>query len=318
VRVDVDPRAANPDAVTSLIAARPDTAKYVTTATSNVTVPALGSIPFIAYRGDSSWIGYVLIQGRWFASPGEVVAPSNVFRTAGVSLGDKLSVTSNGRSLTVTLVGEIFDQARENSNDLVLRGEWADLAFLNPGLTPSGWEILPTAGTDPREYASDLRQATHDEADAQVARDSQSDEGFLLFDRVIALLGAVLVAISLGGVFNMVLLETRHRTRQTAILKAIGMTPRQVIGMVLASVVPVALLAGVIGVPAGLVLHHVVLDFMADAATSTNLPKNVLDVLPVGLLILFGLAGLAIGAVGAYLPARRTARSLIAPVLQSE
>ena len=56
-----------------------------------------------------------------------------------------------------------------------------------------------------------------------------------------------------------------------------------------------AVLAGPIGVPAGLLMHHLVLDFMADAATSTNLPANVLEVLPAGLLVVLGLAGLVTG-----------------------
>ena len=61
---------------------------------------------------------------------------------------------------------------------------------------------------------------------------------FLLFLSVISLLGIVLIVMSLGGVFDTVLLEMRQRTREMAVLKALGLAPRQVVVMVIASVVP--------------------------------------------------------------------------------
>ena len=124
--------------------------------------------------------------------------------------------------------------------------------------------------------------------------------------------------ISLAGVFDTVLLETRQRTRETAVLKALGMTPRQVVGSVLASVVPVGLLAGVIGVPVGLLLQRVVLGFMGQAASGTRVPAQAIDVFPPMVLVVLGAGGLAIALVGAYLPAQRAARARIAPVLQAE
>jgi putative ABC transport system permease protein len=119
-------------------------------------------------------------------------------------------------------------------------------------------------------------------------------------------------------VFNTVLLETRQRTRELAILKAIGLAPRQVIAMVVASIVPLGLVAGLLGVPIGIAAQHVVLTYMGQVAAKTAVPASTFDVFaPVALLGLC-LAGLAIGAVGAYLPAVRAARERIAPVLQAE
>ena len=41
------------------------------------------------------------------------------------------------------------------------------------------------------------------------------------------MLGVVLVGVSLGGVFNQVLLETRQRTRELAVLKTVGLSRRR-------------------------------------------------------------------------------------------
>ena len=105
------------------------------------------------------------------------------------------------------------------------------------------------------------------------------------------MMGIVLVAISLGGVFNTVLLETRQRTRELAVLKAVGMTPRQVVVLVLCSVAPLALVAGLLGVPLGLLSQRAVLGYMGDPSANTAIPDSAFDVFPP--LLLAGLAARA-------------------------
>ncbi len=86
--------------IDAAIAASPDTGRSVAIGGMDVTVPGLGgAIPFVGYRGDASWIGYELIRGRWFAGPGEAVAPTNFFATAGLHIGDTVrSARTGGRS----------------------------------------------------------------------------------------------------------------------------------------------------------------------------------------------------------------------------
>jgi putative ABC transport system permease protein len=83
----------------------------------------------------------------------------------------------------------------------------------------------------------------------------------------------VLVSISFGGVFNTVLLETRQRAREMAVLKAIGMAPRQVVALVVASVVPIGIVAGLLGVPIGLAFQRGVLSYMGETFANTNIPE---------------------------------------------
>lgn len=311
--------APDPRAIGAAITADVDTGRSVAIGESDVTVPQLGGpIPFVGYQGDASWLGYALINGRWFAGPGEAVAPTNFFATSGLHVGDTTTVRANGQSVRLTFVGEIFDQARENRDDLVLRGEWSDLVALDPGIQPTRWEVQPRQGVDPMDYRSGLSDTIGGLVSIEVVQDSRTDEGFLTFEGVISALGLVLIVISLGGVFNTVLLETRQRARETAVLKTIGMTPRQVVGMIVASVVPVGVVAGLLGVPLGIAGQRIVLGFMGRAASNTGVPESSLNVLPIVALLAMGLAGLAIGALGAWIPAQRAARSGIAEVLQTE
>ncbi|HEY4227068.1 MAG TPA: FtsX-like permease family protein [Candidatus Limnocylindrales bacterium] len=306
-----------PAAITAAITANADTGRVETIGQTEVSVPRLGTVPFVGYQGDSSWLGYDLIAGRWFAGAGEAVAPTNLFAQSGLHLGDTVTVSQDGRSVAITLVGEIFDQARENDDNLVLRGAWDDLAALQPGIEPSRWEMQPRAGVEPRTYRGELQSAIPG-LPISLESDASSDASFVLFLTVVGVLGAVLVAISLGGVFNTILLETRQRTREIAVLKAIGFTPTGVVAMVAASILPVGIVAGLVGVPIGIAAQGAVLRYMGMVAAKTAIPPVMLDVFSPALLAGLALTGLAIGLVGAYLPAQRAARARIAPVLQAE
>jgi putative ABC transport system permease protein len=318
VRVELNDPSADPKTIAAAIAAAPGTGRSVGLAGTTANVRGLGPVPFVGYDGDASWIGYDLIAGRWFAGPGEVVAPTAVFTQTGLGLGDTLQLSSDGHEVTVKLVGEIFDTADRDTNHLVLRGAFADLATLDPGARRTSWEILPTSATSPLAYADALEQSTNSAVNAHALDPAAIDEGFLLFISVITFMGIVLIAISLGGVFDTVLLETKQRTREMAVLKALGMSPRQVVVMVVASVLPVALVAGLIGVPLGLVFQRAALVYMGQVDAGTRIPERTFDVFAPGLLLGLAVSGLAIAAIGAYLPALRAARARIAPVLQAE
>jgi len=233
-------------------------------------------------------------------------------------VGDQTTISAGGRSIKVTLVGEIFDTPRESNDNLVIRGSWTDLATLQPSIQPSRWEATPAPGVDVKDYRSSLQDAVGSGAWVSIEGNSSGDASFLLFLSVVTVLGIVLVGMSIGGVFNTVLLETRQRSREVAVLKAIGLTPAQVVTMVVATVVPVGLVAGLVGVPVGLLAQRLVLGYMGEVAAKTRIPEQVYAVFPLFVLVGLGLLGLGIGALGAWLPAQRAARARIAPVLQAE
>jgi putative ABC transport system permease protein len=74
----------------------------------------------------------------------------------------------------------------------------------------------------------------------------------------------------------------------------------------------------VLGVPIGLAFQRGVLSYMGETFANTNIPESSFDVFGSALLAVLALGGLAIAAVGAWLPAQRAARATIAPVLQAE
>ena len=98
------------------------------------------------------------------------------------------------------------------------------------------------------------------------------------------------------------MLHTRERVHDLGVFKAVGMTPRQTVAMVLCSVAGTGLLAGVLAVPAGIAVHRYVIPAMAGAA-GLGVPASLQNVYGAGELAALALAGLAIALAGALLPA---------------
>jgi putative ABC transport system permease protein len=134
---------------------------------------------------------------------------------------------------------------------------------------------------------------------------------------LISILTLLLAIVAGLGVLNTVVLQTTERARELGVFKAIGMTPRQVIAMVMCSVAPTGLVAGAIAVPVGVTLHQDVLPRMA-AAAGTDLPASFLNVYRAPELAVLALAGMVIAAAGALLPASRAARASAASTLRAE
>jgi putative ABC transport system permease protein len=88
--------------------------------------------------------------------------------------------------------------------------------------------------------------------------------------------------------------------------------------MVVASVAGLGVVAGLAGVPLGLLLHSQVLVQMAQTASGTGIPPGFVDVIAHWQLPLLALAGVAVAAAGAWLPARWAARGPVAEVLAAE
>jgi putative ABC transport system permease protein len=127
-----------------------------------------------------------------------------------------------------------------------------------------------------------------------------------------------MLAIVAGlGVLNTVVLHTRERVHDLGVFKAIGMSPRQTIAMVICWVAGTGLAAGVVAVPAGIALHHYVLPVMA-AAAGTGVPAVVLNVYRGPELVALALAGVVIAVAAALLPAGWAAAARTASALHAE
>jgi putative ABC transport system permease protein len=186
---------------------------------------------------------------------------------------------------------------------------------VDPGLAPDLYEVGLRQGTSAAAYAQALTNRLGPSYFATV-NNRKSDE----IDLMISLIGTLtlLLAIVAGlGVLNTVVLNTRERVHDLGVFKAVGMTPRQAIAMVVCWVAGTGLVAGLIAVPAGIALHSYVLPVMA-ASADVGLPASMLNVYGGPELVVLGLAGIVIAVAGALLPAGWAAGIRTASALHAE
>jgi putative ABC transport system permease protein len=108
------------------------------------------------------------------------------------------------------------------------------------------------------------------------------------------------VIVALLGIVNTLALSVHERTRELGMLRAVGMTRRQVRRMVRAESVITAAIGAVLGIVLGLVFALIVSRPLAE--------DGFVFTIPIGTLIaVFILAGIA-GVVAAIPPARRAAK----------
>jgi putative ABC transport system permease protein len=227
----------------------------------------------------------------------------------GKSVGDTVTIVSGSRLIPVKIVGQVFDT---HNNGVSMLTDWQTLARAEPGVTPSQYDVALRPGISATSYVRALNLGA-----GYGVNLTGRDSGLTV---VIGLIGTltVLLAIVAGlGVLNTVVLHTRERVHDLGVFKAIGMTPRQAIAMVVCWVAGIGLVAGLIAVPAGITLHHYVLPVMA-AAANTGLPASFLHVYGGWQVAALALAGLVIAVAGALLPASWAAGTKTATALRAE
>jgi putative ABC transport system permease protein len=313
------PSAAQPQRVISAaLRSLPGTAHYVLEEDDQyVRVSGLlQPIPVTAFLGDARWIGYAMSGGHWYTGPDQAVVPKRLLDALHASVGDTVTITGiGGRAIAVRIVGEVFDQEHDA---LTLLTDWRTLAAADPGLRPdpagAQYDIGLRPGTDPNAYTQALGAKLGANYGVSI---NQSGSGAAI---AIALAGTLTLLLSIAaglGVLNTVVLQTRERVHDLGVFKAVGMTPRQTVAMVLCSVAGTGLLAGVLAVPAGIAVHQYVIPAMAGAA-GLGVPASLQNVYGAGELAALVLAGLVIALAGALLPAGWAAQSRTALALRAE
>jgi putative ABC transport system permease protein len=191
------------------------------------------------------------------------------------------------------------------------------LAAAEPDLRADEYNITVRPGTDPAAYADALNAVLSPLKASALLVEDESASFIVIINTLTSLLTLMLVTVAALGVLNIVVLETRERVHDLGVHKALGMTPRQTIAMVIASVVVIGLVGGALGTPAGVLLQRMIVGEMGRTA-GFNLPASVLDIYRPAGLVLFGLGGLVIAVVGSLLPAGWAARTRTATALRTE
>jgi putative ABC transport system permease protein len=295
------------------IRAQPGTLHYAGVAQVQVTVRGLTEqVPVTAFRGTASWIGYPMVTGHWYTGPGQADVPLGFLTATGTKVGDTITITLAGQQIPVRIVGDVFDT---DNAGLTMLTDLQTLTRTDRGLAPDLYAIGLRPDVNPFAYAHEIGADLPDGFST-----GQRDTTGSPFPYAIILTGTLVLLLAVAaalGVMSTVVLQIRERVHDLGICKAVGMTPRQAVTMTICWVAGTGLAAGMIGVVAGIALHHGLIPQMAYFA-GNGTPTSFLNVYSGWEIAVLSLAGLALAAVGALPPATLAVRLPAAQALRTE
>jgi putative ABC transport system permease protein len=220
-----------------------------------------------------------------------------------LEVGDEVTaITPLEKRVTFTVRGTVKDNADLLGNMLVTEGTLRDdFGTDSPSLTLIALEPGADADAVQRGIADRIegRYPTVEVLNQQELKDKQEEQINMLVSFFYVLL-AMSIVISLLGIVTTLVLSIHERTRELGMLRAVGMSRRQVRTMVRYEAVITALIGAVLGMIVGVIFAALISRPLAD--------EGFVLAYPVGtLLALVVLAALA-GVVAAIWPARRAAR----------
>lgn len=256
----------------------------------------------------------MLISGGWYAqSPGvrEIDVNTLFLTDTNTAVGDTYTLVNGTHNVTAKIVGEVF----QPGNDVSIYMSQATLTAIDPTVTgPGSFAVSLRPGVSADDYSVALQNTL---GNSYFVGTGGGGQALVAIITLVTMLTLLIIAIAGLGVLNTVALQIREKAHDIGIFKALGMTPRQALSMVVCSVGITGLVAGIVAVPIGILLHNNVLPAMASAANS-GIPQSVMSVYSAPEMVLLGLAGLVIAIAGALAPASWAAGSRTATALRTE
>jgi putative ABC transport system permease protein len=230
-----------------------------------------------------------------------------------LGVGSRVTLkTPTGATLDLRIEG-IFDEPKGGSpfGGIAISRETFDASFANHD---NDMTLLNMSGGPNDANTAVLARSVSAYPDVEVETRDEFKEGQLsnltTSLNILYLLLGLSVIVSLFGVINTLVLSVFERTRELGMLRAIGMTRRQVRRMIRHESIVTALIGAALGIAVGM--------FLALLTTLALSKYGVVFAVPVGTLVVFvGIAILA-GMLAAILPARRASRLNVLEALQYE
>ena len=263
--------------------------------------------------------GMHVVTGRAPRGPGEIALDPTTMQRGGYRIGDQVSLITSGNPPRYRgkLVGTVAyaDGSMAGSTLAALDTKTAQQLFLDGKNAYSTLWISAKPGTSqatlrdqikpsiPAGYEVVTGKQASDEAASAIKKGLSFITTFLLVFAGVALLVGSFIIVN---TFNMLVMQ---RTKELALLRALGASARQIKRSIVVEASIVGLIGSVLGVAAGVLLARGIVALLSVVGASLQMgemlikPRTVVVALVVGLLVTI---------LAAWLPARRAAA--IAPV----
>jgi ABC-type antimicrobial peptide transport system permease subunit len=233
----------------------------------------------------------------------KAVVSSNYAEDHGISVGDVLTLRSTAdRAAEITVAGTFepppFYPLIESVN---VSTELFDTLYDRPR---NRWTWANVPGEPSAANRAQMEAAIAGFPDTQLeTREEWIDREDADFNEFISFLYVMLtlaVFVSIFGMINTLVLSVYERTREIGMLRAIGMTRRQVRRMIRQESIITALIGAAIGLPLGI--------FLAALVNRALSEYDVRFAVPWGQLFVLTIVAIVIGILAAIMPARRAAK----------
>ncbi|TMQ95073.1 ABC transporter permease [Actinomadura soli] len=257
--------------------------------------------------------GFSMVEGRGPVAAGEVALDVKTAERTGYRVGDSVRLSVSGP----VLVGKVTGLFRTDDGNVAAGGTLtlfdtatAQRLFAAPGHY-NQIDLTAAPGTTPERLKREAAKLVPHGVEAVTAAeltDEQADENTTSFRQLAqVLLGCAGIALFVGVflIVNTFTMLIDRRTRELALLRAVGATRGQVVRAVLAEAGLVGLVAGAAGLACGVGVAAVVRAVLS--AAGANLPDGplVVGAAPVAAAPALGVG---VTVLAAWAPARRAAK----------
>ncbi len=223
----------------------------LTTSVGKIPMLALGSAPHVAdgfrfiHNADDAWPSFR-------AGTSLFVSEAMAFHH-GLGIADRLIVQSPDGPLKLRISGIFFDYSSDRGMVVIDRATYARI-WRDPGITTAGLKLASDADRE-SILASVRRQIAPLEIPLQVRVNAEiRGHSMDVFDRTFAIthvLRLLAVGVAFIGVLSALLALQLDRTREHATLRALGVTPVQLGGLMSLECGLMGLIAGILSLPLG-------------------------------------------------------------------
>ncbi|WP_432070016.1 ABC transporter permease [Streptomyces sp. AA1529] len=295
-------------AVARLVARHPEVTAAYPGAEAKALVP--GQTSTITLRGlgmDRDPYPLTIADGRAPHRSHEAVAGQGLLDLLDVRVGDWVRVTVGGRPQVLHLVGRSIEPEEDGR---VISTTLDTLRAGGAAPHPGFYHLVLDQDADPAAVAAGLSSAAEGPVDVREIPNPVHE--LLPVHGVLGGLVTVLALIGLAELSTTIAAGVRDRRRDLLALRAIGLTPRQIIAVIVAGTSFTALAAALVGTAAGVLVSGWLIDLQG---RSSGIGAGIAQHPPPAVLLLL-VTAVVTGAVAvSLLPASRAVRQRLADTL---
>ncbi|MBI4943956.1 MAG: ABC transporter permease [Actinobacteria bacterium] len=313
LRLDLEEKLATVPGVARAI---PDLQGSALIAGKDGTAVRSGGAPGLGFAWDPEGQTFVLVDGRGPAGAGEVAVEKRTLELSGLRIGDRTKAVVGDQVRDVTIVGEVdLDGGTLFGATGVLVDEQTARAVFAPDGKVAAFAIEAASGTSEETLRAAVAKVLPADAEALTvtaynAENKEAlDTGLGFVTTFLLVFAGISLFVGAFIIFNTFAMIVAQRTRELALLRAVGARRTQVTRVVLGESLVIGLLGSLLGIGFGVLIAA-----GAKAALRAFVGIDLSSDLPVGTAAVVWsiVVGVVVTVAGALIPSWRAGR--VAPM----